>query len=112
MKKDKNDSKTSDKFYFSSESDNVCYNLDELLLEAKEDGLKEIELEEAVIDKGQLDCYWCQNFCNTVEKLECSKKYCSGYQKPEKGNTCDFRGKLYYPGKKVKFNVETGKEIK
>ena len=41
MKKDNNDSKISDKFYFSSESDNVCYNLDELLIEAKEDGLKE-----------------------------------------------------------------------
>ena len=96
--------------YFSEEGDNVCIELSDHIQAAKIDGLKEIELIEAIPDNSIKDHVWCMELENTVERSDCSKCNCHMWTSSN-GRVCDFRGKLYKPAQKVKFDVETGKKM-
>lgn len=94
----------SEKLYFLNEDANLCYPLDYFLSDAKEDGLKEIELMEAIPDKRK-DFIWCTNFVEVVEANLCKKAECSYYQSRSGRGVCSYRGSLYTHGDKVKFDV-------
>ena len=97
------------KLYFKNSKSDVCYNLSEQLDMAKFDGLKEIELIEAVENKSIKDIYWCMESLNSVDRCDCKKGNCHSYT-PNNGKNgiCSFRGKLYSKGDSFVFNVETG----
>lgn len=99
------------KLYFTNEDSSNCYPLEDYINPAKEDGVSEIELIEAVEDYNIKEFCWCTYLGDCVERCECSKKVCDMYEKPAKGNTCANRGQFYSFGEKVKFDVETGKQI-
>lgn len=92
------------KLYFKSIEDNICYNIKDHLNEAKEEGLQEITLIEA-IPKKEKGFYWCTLFCNVVEKIECNKAECDKWVQKGKSKLCDHRGGLYRHGNEVKFKV-------
>ena len=94
-----------EKKYFENEYAPFCYPLSYHIENAKENGLKEIELFEAITDTTNKDIVWCMEMEATSEKSECNKS-CPHY-KSVKGRICDLRGKLMDFGEKVKFNVET-----
>ena len=94
------------KLYFENKDANICYPLQTHLERAKEEGLKEIELFEAIPDTMNKDIVWCTEIESTSEKSECNKN-CPYYKAPIKGHICDLRGKLMNFGEKIKFNVET-----
>lgn len=100
------------KLYFGNEDSNNCYCLEDHINEAKEDGLNEVELIEAVQDDSVKHFCWCTYLGDCIERSECSKKFCDMYKKPEKGNACANRGQFYSFGEKVRFDVNTGLEIK
>ena len=91
------------KFYFENEDSEICYPLSYHIENAKEEGLKEIELFEAT-DTFSKDIVWCAELGATSEKSDCNKN-CPYYKTPTKGRICDFRGKLMECGEKIKFNV-------
>ena len=93
------------KLYFENKDAIFCYPLNYHIKNAKEEGLKEIELFEAVPDKLNKDIVWCMELETTGEKSECNKT--CPYYKSVNGRICDLRGKLMELGEKVKFNVET-----
>jgi len=53
-------------FYFKHDSSEYCYRLEHLLSKAKENGLKEIELIEAMPDKIR-GVFWCKSICECVD---------------------------------------------
>lgn len=91
------------KLYFENEHANFCYPLSYHIENAKEEGLKEIELFEAVPDTMNKDIIWCMEMETTGDKSECNKN--CPYYIATKGRICDLRGKLMEFGEKVKFNV-------
>ena len=97
------------KFYFENEDENMCYPLNYHIENAKSNGLKEIELFEAIPDTLNKDMVWCTELEAVLEKTECNKS--CPYYKASKGRICDLRGKLMEWGEKVKFNVETSLPI-
>lgn len=94
------------KLYFENEDSQICYPLSYHIENAKEEGITEIELFEAVTDKVNKDIIWCSHLDTTGEKSECNK-ICPYYELPDKGKICKLRGKLMECGDKIKFNVET-----
>lgn len=101
------------KLYFLNEDANICYPLQYHIDNAKEEGLKEIELFEAIPDTVNTDMVWCSEYVNTMERSECNKDcpqfHCS--KASPKSRRCDFRGKLYMWGDIFRFDVETGNQI-
>ncbi|WP_321437154.1 hypothetical protein [uncultured Bacteroides sp.] len=97
------------KLYFESIDDNICQSLDDFIGMAKHDGKQEITLIEAIPDKTKKYC-WC-NYGACVERSTCNKRSCDSYEKPQKGNVCACRGKLYTYGESVTFDVKTGNKI-
>lgn len=99
-----------EKLYFENEDSEVCYPLRFHIENAKEEGLKEIELFEAIPDTTNKDFIWCSELETTGEKSECNKT-CPYYSAPEKGRICKKRGKLMEWGEIFKFCVETSQPI-
>ena len=93
----------SQKLYFENKDSNICYPLQTHLERAKEEGLKEIELFEA-IPSTEKDYIWCSELDTTSEKHGCNKD-CPYYKVSGKSKICDFRGKLKDFGKQLKFKV-------
>ena len=91
------------KLYFENEDANICYPLQTHLERAKEEGLKEIELFEAIPSK-EKDYIWCSELETVGDKSECNKD-CPYYKVSVKSKICDFRGKLKDFGELVKFKV-------
>jgi len=95
-----------EKLYFKDEESETCYELSEHLFEAKYEGLKEIEIIEAIPDTETKGYIWCMEMTMPVPQPECKKSFCSYYDPLNgKNGVCSFRGKLYTKGKKVKFEV-------
>lgn len=101
-----------EKLYFKNEYSEVCHPLNIHIVIAKEEGLQEIELIEAVPDvEFKNEFVWCSLVESTVDKSECKKSCCTDYEMPEKGRICHHRGKLMGFGNLIKFNVETSLPI-
>lgn len=102
-----------EKSYFENEDSEVCYPLSYHIANAKEEGLKEIELIEAIVDKDSNKEYiWCSLIETSGDRSECKKSCCTDYETPEKGRICQHRGKLMDFGNSVKFDVATSRIIK
>lgn len=93
-----------EKLYFKNEDSTNCYALVDHLNEAKEDGLNEIELIEAV--SAPKDEYvWCSYHGETIERSECKKSECQLYFSKSGRGVCWHRGSYFLHGEKVKFKV-------
>ena len=65
------------KYYFENEDAEQCYNkqyFEELMIK---NGIEEIEVFEALLDKW-IDYHWCAKYDAICEKGECGK-FCKGY---------------------------------
>lgn len=98
-------------FYFEKEDSDVCYTLEELLIEAYDNGVDQIELFEAAIYSPK-KYVWCSLSGICIDRCDCNRSSCDRYEKPTKGIICEHRGVACHHGKKVKFDVKTGKQIK
>lgn len=100
-------------FYFKDEdSDGPASSLNDLLAEAKEDGLKTILVYEAIPDKFEKEFIWCIKTGEAGDRERCTKKHCNGYEpRNGKNGVCKHRGNLYTWGTSHLFDVETSKEL-
>lgn len=93
------------KLYFRSEDDEYCYSLDYHLEIAKQDGLTEVELFEAIPDR---DHGWCGLFGGVLitGESECGK-VCDGYD-PRNGKSgiCKNKTHCHTWGDKINFKVQ------
>jgi hypothetical protein len=93
------------KYYFRTPDDDLCYKLSYHLSYAKEEGLKEIELYEA-IKEDVPGYFFCRDVDAPAEDGDCGKK-CDGYTpKNGKSGMCRHRmNKFYAIGEKKIFNL-------
>lgn len=94
-----------DKLYFANEDATMCVPLSEHIHDAKAEGLKEIELMEAIPDNSISEFVWCSYDGEVVDRGGCTKSECSSYYTKSGRGACSFRGQLYTHGTKVKFTV-------
>ena len=96
------------KLWFRSADDEICELGDDIIRGAHEEGVKEIELIEAVRDKSvDKDYTWCTYYGLPSIRENCVKDMCSCYKPNKSGRgACSHRGTLYVLGEKVSFNVE------
>lgn len=94
------------KYYFLTELSEMCYTLDYHLTDAKEQGLTEIELFEAVPENND-KYFWCRAAEEIFEHEACGKS-CIAYQPCNgKSGKCRFKqNTMFEHGKKVKFEVK------
>lgn len=95
-----------EKLYFENTDSTFCSRLEEYLYDAKEDGLKEITLVEAIPDNNNPDFIWCIDAGECVERHMCKKSQCEGYTSKSGRGVCSNRGNLYQHGEEVKFNIK------
>lgn len=95
-----------EKLYFENEDSTICQALKYFLRDAKIEGLKEIELMEAIPDTGTNEYIWCTHDGEVVDRGQCKKSECSNYYTKSGRGACSNRGSLYWHGEKVKFKVE------
>ena len=98
--------------YFRNQDSETCHDLDFHLEEAREEGLQEIELFEAIPDKDK-SYFWCKSFsevCGIGPDFEPCGKSCEDYA-PRNGKSgiCKHKTHCYTHGNTVNFNVKTGK---
>lgn len=92
------------KLYFKSKEDTWCSPLEDFINEAKNDGLIEITLIEAIpVDSNS--GIWCKYVGEYTEKHDCRKSVCQYYESKSGRGTCAHRGQLYNHGDKVEFTV-------
>ncbi len=96
--------KANDKFYFKNIDSEMCYTLQSHIIEAKEEGLEEIALVEAIETKVE-GIVWCGLLDVSLEKSECNKKECASYNSISGRGVCSYRGKLYEHGEEVTFKI-------
>lgn len=96
--------KAKDKFYFKSIDSEICYTLQSHIIEAKEEGLEEVTLFEAIETKVE-GIVWCGLLDVSLEKSECNKKECDSYNSISGRGVCSYRGKLYEHGEEVTFKI-------
>jgi len=94
-----------EKYYFENEDAEVCYPLSYFTDRAKESGLKEISILEAVPDFRNKEFVWCGWDDSCTYMSDCKKSVCSAWTKG-KGNMCDHRGKLYAHGDSVTIKID------
>jgi len=98
-----------EKLYFPQWNDCICSDLENLKLEAKEQGLTEFDVTEAVPENmAHTDVYWCPEHGDFVDKWECCKPECEDYAPNKSGRgTCKYRSCCYLHGtKKIHIKVE------
>lgn len=93
-----------EKFYFKNEDSTHCYPLTDYINEAKEEGLDDIELIEAIPSPND-DYVWCTYLGDCVDRSECKKSYCEYYSSKSGRGVCEHRGSYFLHGEKVKFKV-------
>lgn len=93
------------KLYFKSIDDTHCYSLEDHLLEAAEEELKEVTLVEAIPDDGTEGYVWCTHHGEVTEKNECKKAFCPKYESKSGRGVCSNRGKLFLHGNEETFLV-------
>lgn len=98
--------KTKVKLYFRNEDSTNCETLDDILNDAKDDGLKEITVLQAIPDNGFSGNIWCMHLGEVYDKSECNKKECCYYSSKSGRGVCESRGKLYLHGEKETFKID------
>ena len=96
--------KSNKKLYFKNEDEDMCYPLQDHIKYAIQEGLKEIELIEAIPDTKNKKFVWCIFLGQIIEKSTCNKK-CIYYSRPDKGYKCEEKGKLMTFGKKIRVSI-------
>ena len=91
------------KYYFRNINDEICYTLDYHLSDAKDEGLKEIELFEAIPEKVE-GFYYCKAVEAPAEKDFCGKN-CEDYiPRNGKNGMCRHKARFFFtPGNKITF---------
>lgn len=90
------------KFYFSPLDDERCYQLCDIINDANNSGLDEIEVTEAKRVTGG-DYFYCTKFGDVGEKGQCSKIECNAYSpRNGKNGRCRYSGYCYEPTDKKK----------
>jgi len=92
--------------YFRNIDSEICEELQDLLDEAKHEGLDKITLVEAIPDNGNPDTIWCSLEGTCSERSECKKAICNGYTSKSGRGKCDYRGNLYLHGNEKTFIIE------
>lgn len=94
------------KYYFRHQGSEVCYTLDYHLANAKEEGLSDVELCEAIPYRVN-DIFWCKKHDVSGEDGFCGKG-CDDYSpKNGKSGMCRFKSStMYTHGEKKKFKVK------
>lgn len=95
-----------DKLYFESIDATWCQPLEDFMRDAKLEGLKEINLIEAIPDNDNTDVIWCAHYGECVEKNICKKSECDAYESKSGKGVCLNRGHLYMHGEEVKFIID------
>lgn len=91
--------------YFKDEDSTNCYPLGDHINEAKEEGLTEITLIEAILAPND-EFVWCAYMGEVMERFECNKSECSRYKPSHsKGGVCQHRGRYFEFGEKETFKV-------
>lgn len=93
-----------EKLYFKNEDSTHCALLEYFINEAKEEGLDDIELIEA-IPAPKEEHVWCTYHGETVERNECIKSECDYYSSKSGRGVCEHRGSYYLHGDKAIFKV-------
>ena len=93
------------KYYFRSTESEMCYSLEYHLVDAKDEGLKEIELFEAMPEK--IDgMFFCRAVGEITEAPFCGKQ-CDDYEpKNGKSGMCKHKSNFWVPGEKKTFKVK------
>lgn len=93
------------KYYFRTEDDERCYTLDYHLANAKDEGLTEIELFEAIPEKVD-GVFWCRAADECAEEGYCGKQ-CEEYEpKNGKSGMCRHKCNTFHThGEKIVFRV-------
>lgn len=92
------------KMYFKNIDSTNCFNLQEHLNEAKDEGLNKITLVEAIPDDNTNSFIWCSIY-DVVEKSDCKKSLCPRYESKSGRGVCSNKGSLYLHGEEVTFDV-------
>lgn len=93
------------KLYFNNEDSTHCYFLENHINEAKENGLDEIYLIEA-IPAPKEEHVWCSYLGEVVQRNECRKSECEQYRSKSGRGVCEHRGSYYLHGEKVKIKID------
>ncbi|MFV0587514.1 hypothetical protein [Bacteroides reticulotermitis] len=98
-----------EKLYFRDKDSVFVECLDDLLGQAKQDGLTEVTVLEAIPDDMK-DYVWCTYHGDVTERNECRKAMCANYESKSGRGVCSNRGQLFRHGEAVTFKVEEKKE--
>jgi hypothetical protein len=93
------------KLYFRSIDNTFCEPLEDILNDAKFEGLSEIKVIEADPDTDTTDHIWCRHYGEVTERSDCSKSVCPHYESKSGRGKCSSKGKLYYHGEEVTFKI-------
>lgn len=99
--------RTMEKLYFRSIDDTICETLEDIISDAKLDGLTEITVVEALPDDGTHGFIWCTVNGECIEQSECKKSQCSSYASTSGRGRCQNKGKLYLHGEERTFKIKT-----
>ena len=94
-----------EKLYFRSIDETFCSALEGFIVDAKNDGLKEITLIEAIPDNDNTDSIWCTHEGEVTERDMCKKAECEFYSSKSGRGKCMHRGNLFNYGEEVKFDL-------
>ena len=94
-----------EKLYFENKHEIYCYPLSFHLDYAKEEGLEQITLYEAIQETVE-GFHWCMFDKQTVEKDDCCKAMCTDYNSKSGRGVCMYRGKFSKAGNEVNFQVK------
>lgn len=93
------------KLYFKSVDDEICYTLEHFTDEAKKDGVEKIQLYEAIRDNDP-QFIFCTLSHEAGMREDCKKSKCNGYEANRSGRgVCKHRGKCYEPGNLVTIKI-------
>ena len=92
--------------YFKNIDSEFCHPLESFLEEAKQDGLENITLYEAIPDGKNPHFVWCLHYGDCIERDDCRKSECTHYTSKSGRGLCSNRGILYQHGEKANFKVK------
>lgn len=92
------------KLYFQSIDHNICEPLQDILNNAKFEGLSEVKAIEA-IPSNDPNNVWCTHYGEVIERSDCSKSVCRYYESKSGRGKCSNKGKLYDFGEEITLNV-------